>query len=47
MIQYFVYRPTTGPEGPEEWYMYSFTLSLVSALDGGWMVNSMPHRLFL
>ena len=35
MIQYFVYHPTTGLESPEKELMYSSTLSLILALDGG------------
>jgi hypothetical protein len=29
------FHPRTGLEGPEEDQMYSYTLSLTSALDGG------------
>jgi hypothetical protein len=35
-------HPRTGDEGPEEEKMYSFTLSLTSALDGcGWLTPSL------
>jgi hypothetical protein len=38
-------HPTTGHEGPEGEYRYSFTLSLNSALDGGGWSMPCPSRL--
>jgi len=36
---------TTGQEGPVEEYVYSFTLSLTSALDGGrWSTRSLGYH---
>ena len=37
-------QPRTGYEGPEEKQRYSFTLSLISALDGGRWLTSRPGR---
>jgi hypothetical protein len=39
-------HPRTGNEGPEEKQRYSATLSLTSALDGGWVVNTTPRPLY-
>jgi len=40
--------PVTGHEGSEGEYRYSFTSSLMSALDGGeGVVNAMPWLLYL
>ena len=39
-------RPRTSHEGPEEEKRYSSTLSLTSALDGGWVVNATPRPLY-
>jgi len=39
-------HPTTGHEGPEWDKRYSSTLSLTSALDGGWVVNATPRPFF-
>ena len=38
-------HPRTGHEFPEGEQAFSFTLSLTSALDGGWVVNAMPQPL--
>ena len=35
-------RPRTGHEGPELEKRYGFTLSLTSAIDGGWLVSATP-----
>jgi hypothetical protein len=35
----------TNNEGTEGEYRYSYTLSLSSTLDGGWVVNTMPQLL--
>jgi hypothetical protein len=35
-------NPGTGHKGPDGELRYSFTLSLTSALDGGWVVNATP-----
>jgi len=35
-------RPRTGHEGPEWEKGYGFTLSLTSAIDGGWLVSATP-----
>jgi hypothetical protein len=37
-------QPRTGHEGPEGEYMYSTTLSLTSALDGGGWPTPRPGR---
>jgi hypothetical protein len=37
-------HPRTGHEGPKGEWMYSYTLSLTSALDGGWVVNAKHRR---
>jgi len=39
-------HPRTGHEGPEVEQRYSSTLSLTSALDGGWVVNATPRSLY-
>jgi hypothetical protein len=39
-------HPRTGHEGPEVQQSYSFTLSLTSALDRGWVVNATPRTLY-
>jgi len=36
-------HPRTGHEVPEGEYRYSSTVSLTSALDGGWVVNATPR----
>ena len=38
--------PRTGHEGPEGEQRYNYTLSLTSALDGGWVVNATPRPLY-
>ena len=35
-----------GHESPEGEQMYSYTLPLTSALDGGWVVNATPQPLY-
>jgi len=39
-------HPRTGHEGPDREKTYSSTLSLPSALDGGWVVNATPRPLY-
>ena len=39
-------HPTTGHKGPETDWVYSSTLCLASALDGGWVVNATPWPLY-
>ena len=39
-------HPITGHEGPEEEQSFIFTLSLTSALDGGWVVNATLRPLY-
>jgi hypothetical protein len=39
------FLPRTGHEGPDRKYRYSSTLSLTSALDGGWVVHATPRSL--
>jgi len=39
-------HPITDHEGPEVGQRYSSTLSLTSALDGGWVVNAKPQLLY-
>ena len=39
-------HPRTGHEGPEGEYMYSSTLTLTSALGGGWVVNATSQKLY-
>jgi len=36
----------TGHEGPEGDWSYTSTLSLTSALDGGWVLNAPPRPLY-
>jgi hypothetical protein len=38
-------HPRTGHEGPEVKQRYSCTLSLTSALEGGWVFKDMPWLL--
>ena len=40
------FLPRTGHEGPEGEHRYNYTLSLTSALDGGWVVNATPRPLY-
>jgi len=39
-------HPRTGHESPEGKQMYGSTLSLILALDGGWVVNATPQPLY-
>jgi hypothetical protein len=39
-------HPRKGHEGPEREQKYSSTLSLTSALDGGWVVKATPWPLY-
>jgi hypothetical protein len=39
-------HPITDHEGPEGKQRYSSTLSLTSALDGGWVVSTTPRPLY-
>ena len=39
-------NPRTGHEGPEGKYRHISTLSLTSALDGGWVVNATPQPFY-
>jgi len=39
-------HPKTGHEGPEGEYRCNSTLSLTSALDGGWVVDATPRLLY-
>ena len=40
------FRPRTGHEGPEWEKRYSCTVSLTSAVDGGWLVSATPPSLY-
>ena len=39
-------HPRTGHDGPEVEYMYSSTLTLTSALYGGWVFKATPRPLY-
>ena len=39
-------HPIRDHGGPEVEYRYSSTLSLTSALDGGWVVKATPRPLY-
>ena len=39
-------HPRTGHESPDGDKRYSYTLSLTSGLDGGWVVNATPRPLY-
>ena len=41
-----IVHPITGHEGAEGEQMYSSTLPVTSAPDGGWVVNATPRSLY-
>jgi hypothetical protein len=41
------FQPIAGHEGPEEEERFSSTLSLTSAIDGGWWLTLRPDRFTL